>query len=177
MGNNSGFKEGDVWVKKKRSMIRMATHVPLLVQVFEISEGDVLEMGTGYFSTLILRWLCEMHDRTLYSFESNKGWYDRAMKKPKPFQKLTYVENWDDADIEREWGMAFIDHGPNHRRQHEIKRLANYAEYIVIHDTEPESEKSYHYSNIWDLFRSRYDYKKCLPWTSVVSNFNDLSDL
>lgn len=158
-------------------MIRMATHVPLLVQVFEISEGDVLEMGTGYFSTLILRWLCEMHDRTLYSFESNKGWYDRAMKKPKPFQKLTYVENWDDADIEREWGMAFIDHGPNHRRQHEIKRLANYAEYIVIHDTEPESEKSYHYSNIWDLFRSRYDYKKCLPWTSVVSNFNDLSDL
>ena len=164
-------------MKKKRSMIRMATHVPLLVQVFEISEGDVLEMGTGYFSTLILRWLCEMHDRTLYSFESNKGWYDRAMKKPKPFQKLTYVENWDDADIEREWGMAFIDHGPNHRRQHEIKRLANYAEYIVIHDTEPESEKSYHYSNIWNLFRSRYDYKKCLPWTSVVSNFYDLSEL
>ena len=164
-------------MKKKRSMVRMATHVPLLVQVFEMSEGDVLEMGTGYFSTLILRWLCEMHDRTLYSFEGNKRWYDRAMKKPKSFQKLTYVENWDDADIERDWGMAFIDHGPNSRRHIDVARIAGYAEYIVIHDTEPESDKNYKYSKIWDLFKSRYDYKKCLPWTSVVSNFHDLSNL
>lgn len=161
----------------KRSVIRMATHIPLLVMVFEISEGDVLEMGTGYFSTLMLRWLCEMQNRTLYSFESSKKWYDRAMKKPKTFQTMTYVENWDDADIERPWGMAFIDHGPNYRRQHDIKRLANCAKYIVIHDTEPEVEKSYHYSNIWDLFQYRYDYTRCLPWTSVVSNFADLSNL
>ena len=55
-------------------MVRMATHVPLLVRVFEMSEGDVLEMGTGYFSTLILKWLCEMHDRTLYSFEGSRKW-------------------------------------------------------------------------------------------------------
>ena len=162
-------------MKKKRSMVRMATHLPLLVRAFELSEGDVLEMGTGYFSTLVLKWLCEMHDRTLYSFEGNKKWYDRAMRKPKPFQELIYTPNWDDVDIERHWGLAFIDHGPNKRRHVDIARLANYADYIVIHDTEPESDKNYHYSKIWDLFKYRYDYKKCLPWTSVVSNTKELN--
>ena len=162
---------------KLKGMIRMATHVPLLVTIFERSDGDVLEMGTGYFSTLMFRWLCEMHDRTLYSFESNKRWYDRAMRKPKPFWELTYVENWDDADIERSWGMAFIDHAPSRRRHIDVARLADYADYIVMHDTEPESDKSNKYSEIWDLFEYRHDYTKCLPWTSVVSNFYDLSDL
>jgi len=56
---------------KLRSMARMATHLPLLLRMFEMSSGDVLEMGTGYFSTLVLRWYCEMFERELYSYESN----------------------------------------------------------------------------------------------------------
>lgn len=163
----------------KVSLIKVATHIPLLVRAFEVSEGDVLEMGTGYFSTLILRWLCEMSGRTLYSYEGSKYWYDRIMQKPKPFHKVFYVPNFDDADIEHDWGLVFIDHGPNERRQKEIKRLAPYADYMVIHDTQPEksfSVKGYHYENIWPLFKYRFDYTKYMPWSSVVSNKKDLHE-
>lgn len=161
-----------------RRTAEMATHIPLLVRVFTASEGDVLELGTGYFSTLILRWLCEMFDRELWSYENRRRWYDRV-KKDKPYHHVFYVERWEDADIERRWGMAFVDHAPNSRRVVEIERLANCAEYIVIHDTQPNAESAglptdYGYEKIWHLFKHRYDYTDLVPWTSVVSNFHGI---
>jgi hypothetical protein len=162
---------------------KIATHIPLLVRTFEKSEGDVLEMGTGYFSTMILRWLCEMSGRMLYSFESKEYWYNRIASKPKPYHKVFLTPNFDNAPIERHWGMALVDHGPNTRRKIDIARLSNYADYIVIHDTQPDHKNNiglpndYNYDSIWSLFKYRYDFTKYLPWTSVVSNFKDLKDI
>lgn len=165
-----------------REMGRMATHLPLLLRVAEVSEGDILEMGTGYFSTLFLRWYCEMFGRNLYSFESVRHWYERAITKPKPYHHIFYTPDFDKAEIERPWGMAFIDHGPNYRRKVDIPRLANLAQYIVIHDTQPDGKAhdlptDYGYEAIWPLFKYRCDYTKLVPWTSAVSNFHDLEFL
>ena len=63
-----------------KPVIEWATHLPLLVRMFDKTEGDVLELGMGYFSTMILKWLCEMSGRTLYSYESNKEWYGKVAK-------------------------------------------------------------------------------------------------
>ena len=160
----------------------MATHIPLLVRVFDLSEGDVLEMGTGYFSTLLLKWLCSMTGRTLYSYESREYWYKRAKAHASDSHKVIFCPDFDKADIERHWGLVFIDHGPNTRRVVEIERLANFADYIVIHDTQPNPKgldlpTDYHYEKIWGLFKYRYDYTKAMPWTSVVSNFKDLKNI
>ena len=137
-------------------------------------------MGTGYFSTLVLRWLCEMSGRTLYSYEGNQQWYERALKKSKPYHHIIYAPNFDEAPIERPWGLVFIDHGPNERRRVDIARLAPYAEMMVIHDTNPETKPSKHgygYDAIWPLFAYRYDFTLYDPWTSVVSNTIDVSKL
>ena len=163
----------------KRINSLTATHIPLLVRAFTLSEGDVLELGTGYFSTAILKWLCEMSDRTLYSYETGWSWYERAIRKPVPFHKVFKIDNWDEANLERHWGLAFIDHSPAKRRHIEVKRLAYLADYIVMHDTNPEhdyvnSRKGYRYSKIWPLFKYRYDFTKYYPSTSVVSNFYSL---
>ena len=61
----------------------VASHIPLLVRVFDKSEGDILEVGTGYYSTLLLHWLANTSRRYLYSYESDKYWYDRATLKMK----------------------------------------------------------------------------------------------
>lgn len=155
----------------------MATHIPLLVRIFTLSKGDVLELGTGYFSTLMLRWLAEMSGRNVYSYESREYWYKKAKAKETEYFKVFYTPNYDDAPIERKWGMAFIDHGPNGRRITEIKRLAKWADYIVIHDTDIKDDNQYHYSKIWGLFKYRYDFNLYYPSTSVVSNFKDLGSL
>jgi hypothetical protein len=162
---------------RRRETVKVASHIPLLVRVYTISEGDVLELGTGYFSTLVLRWLSEMSGRNLYSYENRGHWYNRAIQKPKPFHKVFYTPNYDDADIERHWGMVFIDHGPNARRIVEIERLASFADYMVIHDTSSKDDKEYHYSKIWHLFKYRYDFDLYYPPTSVVSNLKDLTKI
>lgn len=155
--------------------VKQATHIPMLVKTFELSEGDVLELGTGYFSTGILRWLCQMARRILYSYESDDFWYQKAIRKPVEFHKVIKIDrDWSEAKIERHWGMALVDHSPDETRWKEIKRLASFAEYIVIHNTNPKEAKHYGYEKIWKLFKYRYNYTKLNPNTTVVSNFHNL---
>lgn len=156
--------------------VRHATHIPLLIKTFEISRGDVLELGTGYYSTPLLLWLCQMERRNLYSYESDDFWYQKLSNKNEKYHKLYKVDNFDKIDIERHWGMVFIDHAPAGRRRVDIARLANWAEYIVVHDTNESEDRYYRYSKIWSLFKYRYDYTRLSPFTSVVSNFHDLKE-
>lgn len=162
----------------RRDPLRWGTHLPLLIRMFDKTDGDVLELGTGNYSTAVLKLLCSMSGRTLYSYESNKEWYEKAIQEaPDPYHKIIYCSDWESADIDRHWGLAFIDHSPLRRRWVSIKRLANYADVIVIHDTEPWSDRFFKYSTIFPLFKYRVDYVKYTPQTSAVSNFIDVSQI
>lgn len=157
-----------------------ATHIPLLIRVFNISEGDVLEVGTGYFSTLMLDWLAQISERHVYSYENEPKWYERAKAYENYYHHIVFCKDWHLADFDQKhWGMAFIDHHPAYRRAIEIARLADKADYIVLHDSDQRSNTKggYHYNDIWSLFKYRYDFKKLWPGTSVVSNFKDLKEL
>jgi len=158
----------------------MFTHLPVLLRVIDVSEGDILEMGTGYFSTLVLHWFSDLTGRRVVSYETNPMWYRKVSKYNSGKHEVILIDSWDDAPIEKQhWGVAFVDHGPNGRRHVELQRLAkaNNVDYIVIHDTEERHDNQYHYSRIWDLFKYRYDHKKYVANTSVVSNLKDLKNL
>lgn len=161
---------------------RSASHLPLLVRIVNASEGDIAEVGTGYFSTLILKWMAHIYQRNLYSFENHKYWYDKAAREATKYHTVIKIEDWDELPVEKSpsggrWGLVFIDHMPSQRRKVEIERFANSADFIVIHDTEPDSDKLYKYSDIWKLFKHVYHFKKIYPFTSVVSNFKKLDFL
>ena len=154
------------------------SHIPMLTKALALSDGPVLEMGMGPFSSPILHWLCLDKKRELFSYENNPNWF----KKNKVFEteshKVTFVEDWDDIDIESShWGVAFIDHAPNDRRLIDIKKLVNKANFIILHDSGEYQDKYYHYNEIYPLFKYRYDYDIQKPYTTVVSNFVDLSIL
>lgn len=158
---------------------QICSHLPMLVRVFEMSEGDVLELGTGYFSSLILRWLSDVSKRHVYAYESRWSWNKRVERLRGEYYHTVLCPNWDAADFEKQrWGMAFIDHSPSERRHIDVARLANLVDYIVLHDTQPKDDATYYlFSKIWHLFKYRYDYTKYPNWTSVVSNFKDLENL
>jgi len=65
-----------------------------------------------------------------------------------------------------------VDHRPGERRKHEIGRLSQSANLIVVHDTE---EAGYEYEPVLQSFKHRYDYKLHRPWTTIVSNFDPLA--
>lgn len=156
----------------------MATHVPVLVRAFDVSSGDILEVGTGYFSTTVLDWLCSITGRKLVSYETDPKWFERAKRLQSDYHDIIFVKDWDAIPLDKKhWGLAFIDHAPHLRRAIEMERLKDNVDFIVAHDTEPRSEKGYDYPRIYHLFKYRFDDKRVEPWTSVFSNTFNLSKI
>ena len=153
------------------------THLPILMKIIGITDGAVLELGMGMWSSPYLHWACFEKKRELVSCEANLE-YLRMFKwfSHNDYHKMIAIKDWDKAPIERPWDVVLVDHD-DIRRSIEIKRLANYAKYIIVHDTDPKAALGYEYPKIWPLFKYRYDYTKVSPNTSVLSNLVDLSNL
>lgn len=156
------------------------SHIPVLVDVLSNSEGPVLELGTGPFSTPLLHTLCVDNKRTLVSYENNPEFFNMHTAFVDEFHQIKLIDDWDKAEIENtHWGLAFVDHRPAERRKVETKRLVNSADYIVIHDSEPQLIEKYHYDFIYPLFKYRLDYilRPNCAHTTVLSNLKDLTKL
>jgi len=49
------------------------SHIPVLIKILNISEGPVLELGTGLNSTPVIHWICNgQNQRHIESYESNE---------------------------------------------------------------------------------------------------------
>lgn len=159
--------------------IRYSTHLPVLFEAMKRTAGDVLELGPGFASTPVLHWLCEVQGRNLLSIENNYKWHYICRQYYRTaLHKHVWVKNWDDADaaIRKEWDVVLVDHSPSERRVEEIKKLANLAKYIVIHDSDAHKDKEYHYSAIYPLFKYRFDFTEASPTTTVLSNFFNVKE-
>jgi len=157
-------------------MLHWGSHLPVLMKVIALTDGPVLEMGTGLFSTPYLHWACYLSHRSLVSYENSLEYYDtNKCYQHDDFHDVRYVEDWDAADIERPWDVALIDHRPSERRIVDVARLAQWVKYLVLHDTGPKKDRHYHYSQVFPLFASRYDFNDVQrAKVTVVSNLVDL---
>lgn len=154
-----------------------STHMPMLIKVAQISDGPILEIGSGIFSTPVLHWLCSGQRRKLVTYENNPEYYKFAKKFKSRNHSVRFVKTWDEMDIMgTHWGMVLIDHDPTSRRGIDLVRLKDNADYFVLHDSEPERDRRQKFDKAWPLFKYRYDWKGCKPYTTVVSNFKDLSN-
>ena len=137
----------------------------------QLSNGPVLELGCGPSSTPILYWLAFDKNREFYSYDNHQDYVDMMRK-----YGVQKIDDWDTLQIDKhKWGMAFIDHHPSIRRGFDASRLAQAADYVVIHDS--NDEKGHGYTNMFPDFKYRYDYTKTNPFTTVLSNFNNLDNL
>ena len=48
-----------------------SSHLPVLIKIMSITTGDVLEIGTGIYSTPFLHWACFGKKRNILSIENN----------------------------------------------------------------------------------------------------------
>jgi predicted O-methyltransferase YrrM len=146
-----------------------ATHLPLLVAAVTHTAGPVLELGIGNYSTLLLHELCRSRTLVTLEMSTEREWLEKYYDLRTDGHVIEPVEHWAECKwLDRDWGVAFIDHKPGEERVDTIARLANRAQIIVVHDTE---EGGYKYEPILSRFQYRYDYKRMRPWTSAVSNF------
>ena len=157
--------------------IGLATHLHALIPVIEQSSGRVAEIGAGLFSTPYLHWKTYLQKRSLVTFENDTKFLSIFDRYKTEWHQIVPVTDWNMIDLSGEWGVVLIDHAPAERRIHEIRRLANSCDYIIVHDTEGRKESVYHYKEILSTFKYRKDFTLARPHTCVVSNLVDLNNL
>jgi len=151
-----------------------ATHLPILAAFAARTQGPVLEMGTGYYSTPVLHGIC--HLRRLVSIDNNGPFMQQFLDLRSPFHEFHHVPDWNAWDgklIETPWDVAFVDHAPGERRAIDIEKLRRWARFIVVHDTHPDAVKELGFEPLFSSFRYRLDYTRLVPWTTVLSDKAD----
>lgn len=153
---------------------KYATHIPTLLRLVEATKGPILELGMGIFSTCLLDMMCTLPKRKLVSYDNDRNWFLENEKWVSEFHEVRFLMNWDKADVDNtHWSIVLIDHRPAVRRRVDAVRLKDKADFILLHDSEPEIDRFYRYSGIYKHFKYVYHYTKCLPNTTIVSNFID----
>lgn len=126
-----------------------SSHLPALLAAIAASEGPVLELGVGHFSTPELHAVCGALNRELWSVENHKEWHDEFAKKYKVtgahfFECMNYPEALKRFRT-RDWGVAFIDHSPGGANRAEaFLAFRDISQFVVVHD--------YHLEN-WDAIQ------------------------
>lgn len=156
----------------------VGSHLPVLMKLVSITNGPILELGSGWYSTPYLHWACYANKRKLVTYEDNPKWFDFTKQFASEYHLIRLVDDWNKIDISEPWSIAFIDHDPivDRKRVEEMKRLTH-ADYVVAHDTENSRNRHYRYFDAYKLYKYRFKFTSAgLPYTSVFSNKFDVSN-
>ena len=156
----------------KLSIMR-GDHLPVLMKLVSLTDGPILELGCGMYSTSYLHWECYRSKRRLVTYEHNPDYFKFLRQCETENHEVHCIDDWDSIDLSEQWSIAFVDHAPAYRRQHEIAKLTH-ADYVVAHDTENSQARKYGYHRILKLFKYRYKFDDFNPHTTVFSNRFDV---
>ncbi len=153
------------------------THRKVLDHVLNIvSTGDVLEFGIGEGSTPRMHEICEKQGRRLLSIEGSPKWMERYVEK---YQTPTHEFSLFNVNgiltkeypfFNEKFSVVFVDAAPANIRMPFILLMKNQVDYFVVHDTEGAAYN-------WDFtkrFKFVFNYTKEVPWTSVISNLDEI---
>jgi hypothetical protein len=149
------------------------THRRALCEAVLRTRGPIVELGAGDGSTPALHEVAVATGRCIWTFDHDAAWVSRFLPLRCEHHFVARVRCWDDCPLETQfWSVAFVDHAPAERRVIDIRRLAYRAEVVVVHDTEAAE---YGYDAIEGCFDHRWDYREHPQWTTVFSNYVDVS--
>lgn len=145
-----------------------ATHLHPLVEVALSTEGPILELGCGDYSTPVLSAIARNQRRVLKIQAADVTWLYKFAE----FGDIEHVPNWDKwtppaPPDTAEWGMVFLDSEQSTLgRIERLPQLRAVAPVVVLHDaqgavTRPRWQAC---TAGWDVeIRKRYD-----PWTAIL---------
>jgi hypothetical protein len=151
------------------------THLPILMRLVAATSGSVLELGAGPTSTPFLHWWCVPFGRTVETFEDVDFWFDFAKQYEEALHPVNKVIDWEETDLAREWDVVLVDHN-HHPRGSEAKRVATWAKFVVLHDTDSRDE-IYKYEEVYPFYKYAFRPRIARPRTTVLSNFLDPGSL
>lgn len=155
------------------------THItPLITAVVHHTNGPILELGAGDYSTPLLHGICSLTERLLVTTESDKEWLRFFTDLERPWHQFIFVaraSDWATIGQNQHWAIVFVDHVPIQRRVMEIERLRSHTDIFVAHDTEKSADVHYRYEPYISTFKYRYDYERYHTRTTLLSDTIDVS--
>jgi hypothetical protein len=155
-----------------------SSHLPLLWEALEATQGEVIELGIGFGSTPKLHEYCKEKKRSLFSYENNIEWYRKFEHLRTSTHAIEFTQNWMEP-IERHRysvGLVFSDESPGEIRKYNIAMFCNTAQIIVAHDSEKENRVGYRYDLVTPLFKYHVNVSHIPgPDAAAFSNFVDVT--
>jgi hypothetical protein len=141
-----------------------ATHLHPLVEVALDTEGPILELGCGHYSTPVLSAIARHQQRRFHIQASDVSWLYQFSE----FGDIEHVLDWDTwQPPEGDWGMVFLDSEQSTRgRIERIPQLREHTRVVVLHDAQGAVLRKRWSSCVegWDVdIRKRYN-----PWTAIL---------
>jgi predicted O-methyltransferase YrrM len=154
----------------KRIRVNYGSHLPLLIKVIESTKGGVIELGSGFYSTMMLHWMCRK--RTLLTCESSAEYYRFMLPFSSENHMVKLINDWEKCDdISLPWSVAFVDLSPAKYRGIILPKLTH-VDYVVVHDTEKKYYDKYGYSDdIMSMYQYQLNSRRYN--TSILSNKHD----
>jgi hypothetical protein len=174
-----------------------STHQPLLVAAMVHTDGPILEIGGGFYSTPLISAFANGQMRRALTLDTSEYFvgilkdlqsdYHRIEQIPGiPFdpigkfspeggRKAAYYVGLQQDVLEQNPGpfsVVFVDQGPGFLRAPAVKFYADRAEFIVVHDTNHAERYRF---GLMSNFAYRWDFTAHIPFTTVVSNVRDCS--
>lgn len=154
-----------------------SSHLPLLWEALEATEGEVIELGIGNGSTPKLHEYCKQRKRSLFSYENNLEWYRKFEHLRNSHHSIEYTQDWLEPIQRHRYtiGVLFSDEAPGFIRKYNIAMFSQNAKIIVAHDTEEKSDHGYLFSLVEPLFKYQKKFILDGVGATAFSNFIDVS--
>lgn len=147
-----------------------ASHLPSLFSCLLATNGAVLEVGAGDWSTPLLRQYCKTAGRKFISIEEDHVWATKHGSFCYADVELTKALEL--CAKEREWSVVFLDHN-GFRRASDALLFVDRAEYIVVHDfPSPDIFKDFP----TERWKHQIVDRRARPWTLVLTQHDHLKE-
>ena len=164
-----------------------ATHQPVLWTYLHETDGPILELGSGYGSTLLLHLYCRTMNRVLCTVDDNPAWLNKFTPCNSDMHRFILLNksggNHEDAShwisfLNREdvrstrWGLVFIDQSPWEARYHSAEILKNNAQILIMHDCDYFPENNKYFGKVIQHLQpysteGKYDFSDMFTYSQV----------
>lgn len=167
-----------------------ATHQRFLLRALLNTNGPILELGCGWFSTPLIHEVGINQGRYILSQDNDPSWF-------KDIRGTFYVPykhefecpiNRGSWEQQRRWSVAFVDHGPTPETPRNDKGLLNSldravavtdlidaVDVFVLHDTQLLVRWEYDWDKVLSLFKYSITDETCTVHTTIASNTIDVA--
>lgn len=151
------------------------THLVPLIAAVKYTNGNVLELGMGDYSTPVLHEVLKNTGRMLISVENDREWFHNFKDLSYQFHALRNTDYKDPWLLSIQYSVIFVDNAPAPDRAKALLHFMNSTEIFVVHDT--DKMKYYGYEEVFSQFEYRYTYPRYRKSTTLLSNTIDVTKI